>query len=128
MKSACVLSIIAASVIAEPATSRAQAELTGIELYQWCSSPNNGIRDGCTSYIAGFVEGIVAGQQLVQLPGRLLLCLPPRFNAEQALMTTLKVMHDDPDMLSKQAAFVVARALFDSYECKRDESPSYDRK
>jgi Rap1a immunity proteins len=128
MNIAFALLILLTSFILEPHGCAAQAKLSGTDLRDWCLSPNNRARDGCTIYVAAFLEGIVAGQQLAQLPSKLLFCPPPALTAERAQAAVLEEMREHPEMLNQQAAMLVARALFDSYKCKTDELPFYGRK
>jgi hypothetical protein len=116
---------LAASVTSLPVITLAQAPLSGIELYHWCTSENAEIQSGCLTFLTGFIYGYGVGQQMAQLPGNRLLCLPSNLTAEQLQLIVLKGMREHPEMLNDVASLVVTRSFSDVYRCKPNETPAY---
>jgi hypothetical protein len=74
-----------------------------MELHDRCLSPNDGAKDGRTIYVAAFLEGIVLGQQLAQLPSKLLFSPPPALTVEQAQAAVIQQTRKHSKILNQQS-------------------------
>jgi Rap1a immunity proteins len=127
MKSA-VMALSVVSACWYPSLARAEqtGPITGIELYQWCTSPVAAISDGCLSFINGFMTGFSTGQQLAGY--NLVMCLPSDVSSLQGKIIALKAMQDHGELLHQNANVVLGRAFLDAFRCKPGEKPTYGQK
>lgn len=118
--------LLAAAAILMPACVQADAPVspvTGMELYNWCTSNDGEIETACRVYLAGVTEGFTLGQQLQQYG--IILCLPDGVTPPQMQLMLLKVARDHPELLNMPAATIASKAILDTYKCHPGQSPVY---
>jgi hypothetical protein len=94
-------------------------EMTGKELYAYCSKDRGAENLMCAAYIAGFVDGVVMGQPLSLDMTQGQVCLPRVIDARQARIATQKFMQESPDILHEPARLVLSAALWRAFPCGR---------
>jgi hypothetical protein len=70
----------------------------------------------CTSYIRGFIDGMVVGGNVEELH---LKCCPPKdgISVEQGRLIVEKYLKDHPEKLNLEAGYVAAFAFVEAFPC-----------
>lgn len=125
MKSALFCICLLATVAVTSTNAQSTASLTGIGLYNMCNSQNAEIQTGCISYVGGFVDGYIMGQEGTQIYKQPLICLPSGVSVGQMQLIAQKAMRDRPELLNQTANAIMLKALLGAYRCKPGEAPKY---
>lgn len=109
-----------------PINAIAQTPLSGMELYNFCTSKTSAVEGSCHTYLAGFMDGLGVGQQLTQYGT--ILCPPSGITAGQLQLMLQKAAREHPELLNENANVIASKAIYDAYRCRPGDAPIYGRK
>jgi hypothetical protein len=91
----------------------AKAEVTGMQLQEWCNGSEDTIdRARCITFMFGFISGLNFTDGKV--------CLPNGVTVGQAALIVRKWTREHPEELHRDPASVAGRALLTAYACKKN--------
>lgn len=109
-----------------PVNAIAQTPLSGMELYNSCTSKVVEVEISCLIYLVGFLDGLGVGQQFTQYGT--ILCPPTGITSSQLQLMLQKAAREHPELLNENANMIASKAIFDAYRCRPGEAPIYGRK
>jgi hypothetical protein len=106
---------IPALVAPDPANA-----MKGAQLYEWCfDSKESFAKATCTTYVRGFVDGIVMG--IVGAIRGDKVCIPKDgISIEQAKLILKKYLEAHPEFLHEEAGYLFGFALSEAFRCQAD--------
>jgi hypothetical protein len=96
------------------------AGMTGKELFDLCqATAPKADQVACEAYISGFVAGMTRGMaSTIEMTGGK-VCLPRSIDPLEAGAVVMKLLRVDPKMMERQAADVLAFAMWEAFPCRK---------
>ena len=101
-------------------TQAKSEDLSGLELFDQCTSNTEQLRTTCDVWINGFAAGFSSAREAGFLEPR--ICFPDGFTGAQAAIIIKKFMNEYPHLLRYNAKLVATVALANEFPCPEPEA------
>ena len=112
-----IRTIIAATLLSACWTQARATELTAQYLYDLCNKDGGAESLACSTYIMGFVDGVVTGPALSLDMTQGKVCLPPTIDGVAARKYAQKFMSENPEVLGLSARNALGVAMMSAFPC-----------